>query len=342
MRQLSRIRGSRGLLLILSAIVAMLGALTSSAAASTPTWTEQTPPQHPSARFGAAMAQDPAGNELLFGGAGLVGGTLTYLGDTWSWNGSGWKQRTPTTSPSPRVGAMVAFDAATGTDVLFGGEYCNPSNSCTFYDDTWLWNGRTWRQVSPTHHPSGRDFAGGAYDAATGTVLLYGGDIGASAAFDTWTWDGTDWTQQLPAHIPRTSGAVALAYDSTTQEAILFGGQWSGLVDNVTAVWNGTDWTTLSLSATPHAREEAAMADDPVTGQLILFGGDTGPHNTFSDTWAFTASHEWVQLTPATSPARRAAASMSYDSASSQIVLFGGEHPKNASLMVFSDTWAYE
>jgi len=326
--------------LTLSAILAVLGALTSSAAASTPTWTKQTPPQHPPARFGAAMAHDPAGHEVLFGGAGLVGGIFTYFGDTWSWNGSGWKERTPTTSPSPRLGAMVAYDAATGTDVLFGGEYCDPSNSCTLYDDTWLWNGRTWHQGNPAHHPTGRYFAGGAYDAATGTVVLYSG-LGLTANFDTWTWDGTNWTQHIPAHTPNTYGEVALAYDSTTQEVVLFGGRQGSFMDKVTAVWDGTDWTTLSLSTAPNARVQAAMADDPVTGQIILFGGRTD-RRAFGDTWAFTASHQWVQLTPATSPARRASASMSYDSASSQIVLFGGEHPKNASLMVFSDTWAYQ
>jgi hypothetical protein len=44
-----------------------------------------------------------------------------------------------------------------------------------------------------------------AYDAATHTVVLFGGISqkctrrGCPVLDDTWTWNGSDWTQQTPA-----------------------------------------------------------------------------------------------------------------------------------------------
>jgi hypothetical protein len=38
-----------------------------------------------------------------------------------------------------------------------------------------------------------------AYDAAAGTVVMFGGDGLNGALNDTWTWNGSDWTQQTPA-----------------------------------------------------------------------------------------------------------------------------------------------
>jgi hypothetical protein len=43
------------------------------------------------------------------------------LGDTWTWDGSTWTQQHPVPSPSARTDASMAYDAATGTVVLFGG-----------------------------------------------------------------------------------------------------------------------------------------------------------------------------------------------------------------------------
>jgi hypothetical protein len=39
-----------------------------------------------------------------------------------------------------------------------------------------------------------------AYDAATQTVVLFGGSGNGGVQFtDTWNWNGTTWTQQFPA-----------------------------------------------------------------------------------------------------------------------------------------------
>ena len=45
----------------------------------------------------------------------------------------------------------------------------------------------TWARLAPATHPSGRLDAAMAYDAATGTVVLFSGG-GRKLRTDTWTW----------------------------------------------------------------------------------------------------------------------------------------------------------
>ena len=41
-----------------------------------------------------------------------------------------------------------------------------------------------------------------AYDAANGTVVLFGGEGRLGTLGDTWTWNGTTWTEQTPGDQP--------------------------------------------------------------------------------------------------------------------------------------------
>ena len=72
--------------------------------------------------------------------------------------------------------------------VLFGG------GDGQAFDDTWLWNGRTWAEQTPPSAPSARLRAAFAYDPVTLQLVLFGGEGLAEALADTWTWDGTTWT----------------------------------------------------------------------------------------------------------------------------------------------------
>jgi hypothetical protein len=56
-----------------------------------------------------------------------------------------------------------------------------------------------WTKQAPATRPPTRGGAAMAYDAATGTVVLFGGDNRHGVLGDTWTWDGTTWTRQHPA-----------------------------------------------------------------------------------------------------------------------------------------------
>jgi hypothetical protein len=83
----------------------------------------------------------------------------------------------------------MAYDAATGTVVLFGGEHESPSGGGWFPRGTWTWDGTTWTQQHPATHPSSRLDGSMAYEAATGSVVLFGGSgYRTGNLHDTWTW----------------------------------------------------------------------------------------------------------------------------------------------------------
>ena len=279
------------------------------------------------ARSGAALAYDPAGHMVLFGGSSSPS---SYLGDTWTWNGSGWTQ-SGAVSPTPRGSAAMVYDPAMGVDLLFGG-----INSGGYFNDTYTWNGSSWTQLHPIHHPSSRYAASIAYDAANGTVVLFGGYDGvAPYSNETWTWNGTDWTQRFPNHNPSVRLGASMAYDAATGNVVLFGGTYSNAL-NDTWTWNGTDWTQQSPSTNPPARDVAAMDYDAATGQVVLFGG-YGTSSSLGDTWTWNGS-DWSAVSPSNSPGPRSSPAMAYVPSTGQELVVGG----NDAGSFLADTWALD
>ncbi|MCI4319032.1 MAG: kelch repeat-containing protein [Thermoplasmata archaeon] len=104
------------------------------------------------------------------------------------------------------------------------------------------------------------------------------------------------------------------------------------------------DWVNLTpgVAAGPSARYGSAMAYDAQDGYPLLFGGANASGRTLRDTWAFK-SGAWVSFTPGVlnvrdSPPPLAFASMSYDAADHQVVLFGGVGPKGVN----GQTWGFQ
>jgi len=88
--------------------------------------------------------------------------------------------------------------------------------------------GPNWTRQAPASSPPARSNAAIAYDAATSTVVLFGGFTrtasGTVTFGDTWTWDGSTWTKQHPAAHPLARSNAAIAYDAATRNVVLFGG----------------------------------------------------------------------------------------------------------------------
>jgi len=123
-------------LLMACGVAGIVPATAQASSASTPTWTQQAPADHPSARMEPAMAYDAATSSVvLFGGFSIHG---TGLSDTWTWDGTTWTEQAPATSPPGLVSAAMAYDAATGTLVLFGG-YTNGVHAVRDSAETWTW-----------------------------------------------------------------------------------------------------------------------------------------------------------------------------------------------------------
>src|SRR5580658_2614196 len=112
-----------------------------------------------------------------------------------------WTRQIPDNFPPARYAHAMAYDAAHGQVVLFGGEGLGPP-----VNDTWVWDGTTWSLKSPQTSPPARQGHAMVYDSVHGEVILFGGrpgsGIGAAAFNDTRVWDGTNCTQKSPANSP--------------------------------------------------------------------------------------------------------------------------------------------
>ena len=242
-----------------------------------------------------------------------------------------WNQRSLGTNPAPRDNQGMAYDAAHGQVVLFGGY------NGTYFNDTWLWNGTTWTQANPTTVPPARAFHTMVYDPVHGQVVMFGGSSDTTVRFDdTWLWDGTNWTQAAPASSPAARNEAAMAYDAVNSRVVLFGGtSLNGFVLNDTWLWDGATWTQASPQTSPSARVSPAMSGVPATGQVVLFGGQQNA-TFYNDTWAWNGTN-WNQQSPANIPPARVQSVLAYDNVLGRLVLFGGYN--YASL---GDTWFYD
>ena len=113
----------------------------------------------------------------------------------------------------------MVFDAKLQAVILFGGD-----SQGGFLSDTWIWDGSSWIEQHPTHHPSGRTNAGMAYHAANQQIMLFGGQRSEGAINDTWIWDGQDWALLQTMASPPIESAFYpnLDYDPIRQTIMLY------------------------------------------------------------------------------------------------------------------------
>lgn len=282
--------------------------------------------------FGA-FAMDTARQRLVtFGGA--AGNGTGQFDAVNEWNGTTWTQAFPPFRPTARRRAAMAYDAARGVCVLFGGV----SGTNTYSSETWTWNGTTWSLQSPTTSPSARAGAAIAYDSARQVVVMVGGFTATGDNGDTWEWNGTAWTLRTPVVQPTARGSASMAFDQKRGRCVLYGGfSTSGnqtLGDTWT--WNGTSWSTGATG--PGTLRDATMVYDQNRERVVLFGGlrlpAGGSPTVQSATWEWNGS-TWTQRTTAASPTARHGAAGGQDQ-SGRILVAGGANGTSVST---TDTW---
>lgn len=302
----------------------------------------------PGDMFKAMLAREPRpATAILFGG---WNGVETWAqGLTWRWNGSDWQLLYPAHSPPPRTSGAIAYDAARGVTVLFGGTVDYPGPSAYYLaSDTWTWDGTDWTERFPPVSPPPRQFSGIAYDAARAEVVLFGGaNASGGALADTWTWDGNTWAERSPANSPPARSGAMMTYDPVTQTSVLFGGNTSNTRSqlNDTWFWNGTDWVQQFPLESPSVRAFSAMGYDPQSGRVILFGGCVDCFlTTYDDTWSWDGSN-WTQLQPANVPFERTDAGMIDGNGTSPLLLVGGRRSPlgdyESGTQMLNDVWAF-
>jgi Kelch motif len=239
----------------------------------------------------------------------IVALSAQVAGDTWEHDGSHWQLRALTDpegdgNPSLRpIGARLAYDAARGESVLFGGDGANIGN-------TWVFNGASWRLAQENAAgDGGPDEVWGpalAYDGARGQVVLFGGELGFPAATvdTTWVWDGLRWSERCATACtpPPPREGAAMAFDPDRGVLVLFGGIDQGAPFDDVWEWNGVTWTGPIVPATrPSARALPGLAWDPQRREVLLFGGGGSDLvegvGALNDVWSWNGTR-WLPITP--------------------------------------------
>jgi hypothetical protein len=131
------------------------------------------------------------GKVILFGGFRAGTGGID-LGDTWSFDGTGWTQLTITGPSARRLFGMATLN---GKIILFGGV----SGGGSYLGDTWAFDGATWSELNVSGAPSPSRRGQFSMTTVRDRILLFGGRVpltgqDSMAVGDTWTFDGAVWT----------------------------------------------------------------------------------------------------------------------------------------------------
>jgi hypothetical protein len=295
----------------------------------------------PSARYLGAMVWDPVDQYvLLFGGIYPPSGTAGLQSDTWEFSHNHWSQVSTSNSPPGRYVAMIAWDAADGYAVLFGGY----NAGTTYYNDTWTYVHGTWTNLTGTTNqtPTGRWRASMTYDASDGYVVMFGGTASAGTALsDTWEFLHGNWTKLTVNGTPSGRYRASMVYDPVDNYAVLFGGcTATNCPDSTTWTYHDYNWTLLTPTTHPSARVYYGMTYSPIARTILLFGGTTSAttNTPVADTWNFT-NGTWTSLTSSVKGAPTAIAytMMAFDPVDGYTILYGGEW-SNATYT--NETWA--
>jgi hypothetical protein len=263
------------------------------------------------------------------------------LADTWYGDGPAWRELAGP-HPSPRYGAELAYDVARKDFVLFGGQSASVS-----YDETWTFDGQSWKREKPAHKPPPRRDAAMAFDRSLQLVVLYGGLIPNGAegveAGDTWTWDGSDWTQ-VSADNKGPHLRVGAKLVTADDRVILFGGHvFNTSYFGDAWTFDGSTWVRVDHNPSPAGRGDAAVAWNPDDSSLLVVGGlgfraGAGPGNLgvpLSDAWSLIGG-SWSRLTASNLPSLYDASAIWDQKAHSVVVMFGMNCPNPVN-----DAWAW-
>lgn len=283
------------------------------------------------------MAYDSANKQVILFGSR----NLSPIPQTWQWtSATGWKQLNPSHSPPGRTYASMAYDEATHSTVLFGGQLIGTAAGAL--TDTWTWDGTDWTQQNPSKSPPASVITTLAYSPLTQTVVAILDDDPVTKS-ETWQWDGTTWSQLSPATAPKyAKQGAGMAFSTSVQVMVLFGTVYSIVgppAEGSTWTFSAGTWTSHpATAADPKPRMQPGMSAAQ-GGGVILFGGQGSGYTVYGETWTWNS--KWLKKAVTPAPARRSRPLMAYDSTCKVVILYGGELQTGSSLTEDYDTWAW-
>jgi hypothetical protein len=170
--------------------------------------------------------------------------------------------------------ALTHFDDGSGPDLYAGGLFLTAG--AVRANNVARWDGRAWSALGGglgSAEPDGGVFALAAFESATGSQLVAGGDFsqrgGAPANFVA-AWDGSVWSS-LGEGVSGGDDPAVLAieqFDDGVEAAIYVAGSFTtagGKVARNIARWNGEAWSALGSGV------------DGTVLDLIVFDDGSGP-----------------------------------------------------------------
>ncbi|HEV2317754.1 MAG TPA: kelch repeat-containing protein [Thermoplasmata archaeon] len=333
------------------------------------TWTDLTARVHgvPPARVDFGMSYDPQTRAVV-----AVGGTTDATqwcdpsSDVWQYAAGNWTNVSGSPSGPPTlVAPSLAYYPRDSALLLFGGA---TGSACTSISYTYELRNTTWVNLTSglTNAPIPRYESTMSYDAADGSMVLFGGAFQGGAYFnDTYlfpvpnatgnhgvnstppTCSAAGWCLLSTPASPADRDMTSMAYDPAIGAVVLFGG-YSQFVYPFGDTWtyaNG-NWTDISnvVLNSPSARWGHSLVWDASDHYLVLFGG-RNLTQFFNDTWVFNGS-TWSQIPTASAPSPRDNFGMTYDARSGTVILYGGWRGNlpagsRSAGPVFNDTWSY-
>ncbi|MBP8137411.1 MAG: T9SS type A sorting domain-containing protein, partial [Candidatus Eisenbacteria bacterium] len=287
--------------------------LTKATGANYPAWAQLSPTgTPPPARTHARAVYDAATNRMIVTGGDDGVAASAAFSDTWvltNANGLGgtpaWSQLSPGASPAV-TGHGAAYDAANNRLIVFGGSaLAGPCPGAT--SDAWvltnangLGGAPAWTLLTPAGAaPTGRVYAGVAYDAASHGLIVTGGDdgcgVGNTESFVLADGNGIGsptWTMLAPAAAPIAGWTrTTYAFDPSLDRLDAFGGLVGGApVDTsytlTSAAGNvSPSWYRRNFYGTrPTPRSSHSMVMATVGHTAIVFGG-LSSSGRLSDLW---------------------------------------------------------
>ena len=139
---------------------------------------------------------------VIYGGLGRITANdrLTRYSDMWSFDGTGWIEIKPATTPGMRYGAEIAVDPKTSHAFVFGGIRldidANANQVQVYANDMWEWDGTNWTKVTTAVVPPAHENGGFAVDPLRNELVMFGGYSGFYLS-DLWSFGNGKWTQVI-------------------------------------------------------------------------------------------------------------------------------------------------
>lgn len=290
-------------------------------------------PSPPGELAGHALVYSAREKRVLLIGGDAAGAKPIYRLDEGAWTpipGSGLPARSLPAVAAGEGGIVLLHGGAVRDDLPDGSSEFSSEFHVT--GDTWLWEGKSWKQVATTG-PAPRDHHALVFDSRRKVFLLFGGSdadpSGRTKLFgDTWEWREDRW-ELVAESGPAPRAHHAMVYDPVRERTILLG----GASDERTWEWDGTSWKAVSRGP-PAERTSPRMAWDPSSARVLLFGGDSRDAYP-TDTWAWDGK-TWSVIATSGPPGRSVHA-LAYDETLGALILFGGAD----RMHMLGDLWQF-